>query len=79
MARKVFVEVFAVFDTLGYVHPLKLKWEDGRTFEVDRVLEVCPAASLKVGGKGIRYTCSIMGRQTYLFLDKDRWFVEGRQ
>lgn len=79
MVRKVFVEVYAVFDTLGYIHPVELRWEDGRTFEIDRVLEVCPAASLKAGGVGLRYTCRILGKQTYLFLEKDRWFVEGKQ
>jgi len=45
---------------------------------VDRVLDVRPAASLKAGGAGTRYTVRIRGRQTYLFREEDRWFVERR-
>ena len=37
---KVFVEVTARHDLNGNIRPLTLKWEDGRTFEVDRVLDV---------------------------------------
>lgn len=46
--------------------------------EVDKVLEVKKAASLKVGGQGMRYTCKVCGKQTYLFLEDGRWFVEGK-
>ncbi len=77
MARKVFVEVTARFDREGRMLPLSLTWEDGRTFEIDRVLDVRRAASLKAGGQGIRYACRILGRERYLFLEEGRWFVEG--
>lgn len=73
---KIFVEVIAKFDTLGNGRPLSIKWEDGRVFEIDRVLDVRQAPSLKGGGVGIRYTCRIRNRQFYLFDDKGRWFVE---
>ena len=56
--------------------PTEILWEDGRVFPIDRVLEIKRAASLKVGGSGIRYTCRIGRNQTYLFLDDNRWFVE---
>jgi len=42
------------------------------------VLDVRKAASLKVGGRGTRYTVRIKGRQTYLFEDESRWFVEAK-
>ena len=74
--RRVYVKVVAEFDEEGGVHPLSITWEDGRTFEVDRVLDVRREASTKVGGQGIRYTCRILGRETYLFEDDGRWFVE---
>lgn len=76
MSRKVFVEVAAVFTPEGQILPRSIRWEDGTTFAVDRVLDVRRAAALKVGGCGLRYTVRIGGRQTYLFLDEDRWFVE---
>ena len=76
MSRKVFVEVAAVFTPDGQILPCKIRWEDGTIFAVDRVLDIRRAAALKVGGCGLRYTVRISGRQTYLFLDEDRWFVE---
>jgi hypothetical protein len=42
----------------------------------DRVTNIRQAASLKAGGSGIRYTCMVHGRQTYLFYEEDRWFME---
>lgn len=77
--QRTYVDVTARFTAGGIVLPLMVEWEDGRKFEVDRVLDVRPAASLKVGGQGQRYTCRILGHETYLFLeDGRRWFVEGK-
>jgi hypothetical protein len=74
--RKKYVEVTARFDTEGRIIPLKILWEDGASFFIDRVLDVRPAASLKAGGAGIRYTCRINNFEKYLFLEESRWFVE---
>jgi len=74
--NKVYVDVLAAFSQEGDVHPLAIKWEDGRRYHVDRVIDVRRAASLKAGGTGIRYTCVVCGKQTYLFLEENRWFVE---
>lgn len=76
MSHKVYVEVAAVFTPEGQVLPRQVRWESGTVYEVDRVLDIRPAAATKVGGCGLRYTCRIRGQQTYLFLDEDRWFVE---
>lgn len=79
MARKVFVEVTAKFDTEGRIIPLSLLWEDGTVYEINRVLDVRRAASLKAGGMGIRYTVSIDGRQSYLYFEEPKWFVEAKR
>ncbi len=73
---KTYVNVLAKFDREGGVTPLRIKWEDGRTFTVDSVLDVRRAASIKGGGLGIRYTICIGGRSTFLWRDDDQWFVE---
>jgi len=78
MSRKVYVDVTAQFDTDGKITPLSITWEDGHEYEIDKVMDVCRAASLKVGGVGIRYTCRICNKQTYLFLEENKWFVEGK-
>lgn len=79
MARKVFVEVTVRYDTDGKITPLSLLWEDGTVYEIDRVLDVRRAASLKAGGMGIRYTVNINGKQRYLFYEEPKWFVEARE
>jgi hypothetical protein len=78
MIRKVFVGVTAEHAPDGHIKPLSITWEDGRIFEIDRILDVRQAASLKTGGTGIRYTCRIMGKETYLFDDEGKWFVEAK-
>lgn len=72
---KNYIEVIARFDLDGNIIPLKIKIKDDK-YDVDRVIDIRPAASLKSGGAGIRYTCNIMGKQTYLFLEETRWFIE---
>lgn len=72
---KRYTEVTARFDIDGRIIPLEIKMDD-ESFEVDRVMDIRPAASLKSGGAGIRYTCSINGIRSYLFLEDTRWFVE---
>ena len=71
-----YVSVNATFREDGMILPTEILWEDGRVFPIDRVLEIKRAASLKVGGSGIRYTCRIGRNQTYLSLDDNRCFVE---
>ena len=75
---KVFVEVIAKFTTDGSKIPLSVRWEDGRSFDIDKVTDIRRAASLKAGGQGMRYRCRINGKETYLWLEEDKWFVEGR-
>lgn len=78
MSRKVFVKVNASFDTDGRITPLSLEWEDGRLYTIDRITDLRRAASLKAGGMGLRYTVIINGKQSYLFYEEPKWFVEGR-
>lgn len=73
---KVYVDVDAHFSKDGVLMPVALTWEDGRRYEIDRVLRVEKCASRKAGGAGIRYTCRVNGRQSHLFFEEDRWFVE---
>lgn len=79
MARKVYVEVTAKFDTDGNITPLSVTWEDGTVYEIDRILDKRRAASIKAGGIGMRYTCLISGRQSYLYYEEPRWFVERKR
>lgn len=77
--RKVFVKVTAKFDVDGKMTPLSIEWENGTKYEIDKILDIRRAASLKVGGQGTRYLCKIQNRETYLFYEDPNWFVEGKQ
>ena len=73
---KINLQVNADFDLDGNIRPRAITWEDGRVFEIDRILDVRRAASLKAGGLGIRYICRIRGREVKLFNDEGHWFME---
>lgn len=77
--NKVYVRVQAQFSTDGSLLPVAFWWENGRRYCIDRVTDVCRAASLKAGGIGMRYTCTVLGRQVCLFFEEDRWFMERRE
>lgn len=73
---KRYVAVVAHHDADGRVMPRSIEWDDGRRFDIDAVLDVRRAASLKTGGDGMRYTIRIGTSITYLFFEDPRWFVE---
>ena len=75
---KVYVDVDAHFSKDGQLMPSAITWEDGHRYPVDRVTDVQRCASRKAGGVGIRYTCIVGGKQSYLFYEVDKWFVERR-
>lgn len=47
--KKVYVTMIVKITKDGSLRPLSMVWEDGATYEIDRVLHITPAASLKVG------------------------------
>ena len=84
---KVYVRVRADFSEEGIMLPREITWEDGKKFEIDRILDIRQAPALKAGGQGDRYTIMVQGKQSYLFFERStnltgnvigRWFVERR-
>ena len=78
MARRAYVRVLVDVDEIGKIRPMRIYWEDGRSFEVDRLLDVRQASCTRAGGQGMRYTCRVKGRQVFLVEDEGRWVVEAR-
>ncbi len=85
MSRRVDVAVEADFDEYGAMKPRAIRWRDGRRFEIDRIMDVRRAASLKAGGNGIRFRVRILGQERFLFfepgcnvmaLTPGKWFLE---
>ena len=73
---KIDIEVNADFSLDGSIRPNYIRWEDGRTFSIDRILDVRRAASLKAGGVGMRYICRICGKTVALWNEEGKWFME---
>ncbi len=70
------IDVIAKMSKDGLVVPLSIVWDDGKTYEIDKVLDIRKKASLKGGGMGLRYTCNIKGQEKFIWLDEYIWFVE---
>lgn len=70
-----YLEVTAKFDSAGRVVPISFTWA-GRKINIDRVYDARPAASLKRGSQGMRYTCRTGRQSYYLFCDDGRWFLD---
>ena len=78
MSRKVFVRVLAETDEEGNIRPVSVTWEDGRSYTIDKVIDIRRAYAKKVGGTAIRYTVRIAGKETYIFAENGKWFVESK-
>ena len=88
---KVTVEVIVDFRRNGDMVPREIIWIDDNEEEVhyriDKIKDVCQAASRRAGGQGDRYTIMVNGQETYLFFERSAsltgrvigtWFVERR-
>ncbi len=73
---KVYVPVWAYYNSHGEIKPLAVKIGDEH-YTIDRILDVRPRASRKLGGFGTRYLCRIREQVLELFLEENRWFMEG--
>jgi hypothetical protein len=76
--RKVFVDVIVKHTKDGRRLPMIILWENGKKYEVEKVLDIRRAASLKAGGQGLKYKCRILGSETCLWLEDGKWFVEAK-
>lgn len=75
---KRYVDVSVIMRKDRKLIPVYLIWDNGRKYEIDKILQVENRAS-QVGGSGVRYTVKIRGQLRYLFFEKDRWFIESTQ
>ncbi|MGI6152856.1 MAG: hypothetical protein ACOYJB_03330 [Christensenellaceae bacterium] len=71
-----YVNVLALFSDGGEVRPVAIYTNTGIKYEISRVTGKIPAASLKSGVLGTRYTCYIGTRLFHLFYDENKWFLE---
>ena len=73
------VDVEVEFTAEGKMRPSWIRWTDGHIFQIDRVKQICRAASRKAGGVGLRYTVIISGQESQLYYEENyKWFVEAK-
>lgn len=76
--RKVYVGVMLKVSPEGDIRPVNITYIDGITYEIDRLKQRGRAHATKVGGTGIRYTIVVGNKETFLFEDEGKWYVEGK-
>ena len=73
---KYLVPVLERHDTDGQIKPVMIYCDNGKTLQIDKIIDIRPAASLKSGGLDMRYICRVKG-WVYCFYDEGGvWFVE---
>lgn len=75
---KHYVDVIVLNRKDGQLKPLAIVWRNGVKYPIDKITQVTRAASTLAGGSGIRYSCRIQNQERYLYLEEDRWFIEGK-
>ena len=71
-----YVDVVCLCEKNGQVRPLYVVWDGNIKYQIDRITQIIPAASLKSGGMGLRYTCRFGTSMRYLFFEEGKWFIE---
>lgn len=70
-----YVPVILRVNEEGKIRPLEIEFDEGHKYPIDDVLEVRRAACMSAGGVGARFKCRIRGQETYIWLEKGRWFI----
>ena len=71
-----YTTTIAEFSKEGCLIPILFVWEDGRKYKIDKILKIERCASRKAGGVGTMYTCMVQGKESHLFFEVDKWFME---
>lgn len=74
--RKQYVEVVATHYIDGSVRPQKIVLATGPVYEIEDSREAAPGKTHTTGELARRYVVKIKGKETFLYRDGERWFVE---
>ncbi len=77
--RKQYVEVLATHYIDGSVRPRTIIFADGQTFEIEDVRGAVRARTGRPGETALRYRVVIRGKETCLYYDSGRYFVEMKE
>ena len=71
--KRVTVQVDSERLESGEIVPIRLTWQDGRIWNIDRVIHSC--RSLDGEFEGIRYTVIIGSAEKYIYRAGHAWYV----
>ena len=71
--KKIYVQVDSERQESGEVIPLTVSWQDGRIWNIDRVLHSCISHDGEY--EGIRYTVIIGSSEKYIYRAGHAWYV----
>ena len=71
--NKVYVQVDSERLESGEVVPLTISWQDGRIWNIDRVIHSCRSPDGEF--EGIRYTVIIGSAEKYIYRAGHAWYV----
>ena len=71
--RKQYVSVESICYPDGSIRPMRIIWEDGRTWEITRVLHMAEPVTDEF--EGIRYTILIGSAEKYIYRSGLKWYV----
>lgn len=74
--RKQYVDVVATHHIDGSVRPQKIVLATGPMFEIEDSREAAKGKARTTGEIVRRYVVKIRGKETILYRDGERWFVE---
>lgn len=77
--RKQYVEVVATHYTDGSVRPQKIVLATGPVYEIEESREAGRGKARTTGEIARRFAVKIRGRETWLYEDGGRWFVEMKE
>jgi len=81
--QKIYIAANAICDKVGNLTPIAIHW-GGIRYDIELVKDIRKINEQKTGEKGLRYTCSINGKDRHVFLDMERydryrWYVESTE
>lgn len=71
--EKIFVNVECDNFPDGTVRPIRLQWQDGRSWEITRTLHISTPVEDEL--EGIRYTVLIGSAEKYIYRIGAKWYV----
>lgn len=71
-----YIDIVAKMTQDGIPKPIQILWETGKTYDIDKIIDIKKKASTKGGGAGLMYKVKVLGKEKILFLKDNKWFIE---